>query len=327
MSGVLVTGATTPLGRALVRAFLDVPSIDHVVAVGAEPEGLPAARGRLTYAHVDLTRPRRIRTLLFGLARDFEIDTLVHTAMHRSSAATGRRVHALNVDATREILKLAESHPTIQRFVFKSHHAVYECSPRTPVLANESHPIDLSPDAPQWVRDRVEADVTVCVRMGLSDTRTLVLRCAEIFSPQMGSQLWDYLQSRVCLRPFGFNPMLNILTIEDTVRAFVLASRAGASGVFNIPGADTLPLSRVIELCRCRQVPLPGRLLAPLYRARARATGLEFRYDLNQGRFHFSTVLDGARAKAVLGYEPTVPIDWPHRAEIPEPGPSPDANV
>ena len=39
--------------------------------------------------------------------------------------------------------------------------------------------------------------------------------------------------------------------------------------------------------------------------------GTDFRYDLNTWRFHFSGVLDGRRAAAVLGYRPTSPIDWP----------------
>ena len=36
---------------------------------------------------------------------------------------------------------------------------------------------------------------------------------------QSGSQLHDYLQSRVCLRPMGFDPMLNVLSVDDAVRA------------------------------------------------------------------------------------------------------------
>jgi hypothetical protein len=52
-------------------------------------------------------------------------------------------------------------------------------------------------------------------------------------------------------------------------------------------------------------------LLAPLYRARAQALGLEFRYDLNYRRFHFSAVLDGSHAGDVLGYRPSAPMQWP----------------
>jgi UDP-glucose 4-epimerase len=161
------------------------------------------------------------------------------------------------------------------------------------------------------VRDRVEADVTVCTRMGLSPLSITVLRCAEILAPDMGSQLHDYLSSRVCLRPFGFDPMLNLLTLEDTVRALVLALGTEATGIFNIPGADTLPLRRAIALWGRSGIALPGPLLAPLYAVRASALGMEFRYDMNHRRFHFSAILDGRRARNVLGYAPEHPIAWP----------------
>jgi UDP-glucose 4-epimerase len=141
--------------------------------------------------------------------------------------------------------------------------------------------------------------------------RIAVLRAAERLAPDSGSQLYDYLRTRVCLRPVGFDPMLNIATVPDVVDAIVRALKSDAEGVFNIPGADTLPLSRVVELAGRTGIPVPGPLLAPLYRVRASALNMEFSYDLNHRRFHFSAVLDGARARAVLGYQPRHPVDWP----------------
>ncbi len=308
MSAVLVTGATTPLGNELIRRLLEEET--HVLAVGAEQGGLRDAGGRLRYVQVDLTRPRRIRSLLHGPARDLGVDTVVHTALHRRATEEGPKVRRLNVEGTRALLALCEDHPTIKRFVFNSSGSVYEIGPGLPVLTGELRPVDLSADVPQWVRDRVEADVTVCTRMGLSPLKILVLRCAEILEPNLGSQLWDYLRSRVCLRPFGFDPMMNLLTISDAVEALAIARHTDANGALNIPGADTLPLSRVIALAGRRDVPLPGPLLSPLYRYRATTRAHEFRYDLNRRRFHFSSVLDGRRAKSALGYTPRTKIDW-----------------
>jgi UDP-glucose 4-epimerase len=175
----------------------------------------------------------------------------------------------------------------------------------------EEHPLDLSRTAPERVRDRIEADLTVCQRMGLSPVSIAVLRFAEILGPECGSQLHDYLKSKVALRPMGFDPMLNVLTVDDAVRALLLAVLSTANGIFNIVGADTLPLSETIRKSGRIGVALPGVLLAPAYQLRAGYLGMEFRYDLNFRRFHFSAVLDGTRACQVLGYEPRVPVDWP----------------
>jgi UDP-glucose 4-epimerase len=127
----------------------------------------------------------------------------------------------------------------------------------------------------------------------------------------MGSQLADWLTARVALRPMGFDPMMNLLSLPDAAEALRLAVPSDAEGVLNIPGADTLPLSRLAERNGVRCVDLPGPLLGPLYRLRARANRGDFRYDLNRNRFHFGVVLDGRRAGEVLGFHPRRPLTWP----------------
>ena len=314
MMRVLVTGATDPVGCHLVRALLAHPNVERVLAQGASPEpvGLDLRRdGRLTYVQVDMARPRDVRTLLFGPARDLGIDRVVHTALSGDGRRHLRRARALDVASTRAIVELAEDHPTLRRLVYRSSADVYHIDPREPTLMDETHPLELAPTAPPRVRDRVEADVTLCTRMGLTPLRLVVLRCAEILAPRTGSQLYDYLGSRVCFRPLGFDPMVNLLSIDDAVRALILALEGEGEGVFNIGGADTLPLSRAVALWGRVGIPVPGPLLVPLYQWRAGTTGMSFRYDQNYRRFHFSAVLDGTRAREVLGYEPKVPIRWP----------------
>jgi len=309
---VLVTGATTALGTAIVEELLADTRVGHVLAVGLEPDAVPQAcpSGRFTYQAIDLTRSRAVHDLLYGPVRAHGIDTVIHGAQHRSARDTGRAIHALNVETTRQLVLGAARHPTIRRFVHRSAGEVYAVRTTEPNLLDEDVPLELDPAAPQWVRDRVEADLTVCAQLGSSTLSIAVLRCAEVLADGTGSQLWDYLRSRVCFRPLGFNPMINILSAEDYARATVLAATSRATGVFNIHGTDTLPLSTVIRLAGRREVPLPGPLLSPAYWLRTRTLGLDFRYDLNMRRFHFGGVLDGARAERELGYRPSRSL-WP----------------
>ncbi len=313
--GVLVTGADAPAGELLVRNLLADPAIGHVLAVGGRrpEEALPFSHaGRLTYLQVNLVRERQVHDLLFGPARDLGIDVVVHTATTRSAMEEGGHVHALNVDATRALLQLCERHPTIERFVLRSFAEVYVVQHDLPVLIAEDHPLNLAPGAPQFVRDRVEADLHACVRMGLSRLQIVVLRCAEALAPGTGSQLFDYLESPFCARPLGFDPMLNVSSLRDVVAALALAVRAPEQGVFNVPGWDTLPLSLAIRKWGRIGVALPSALLNPIYRARRRVyADHDFRYGMNRLRFHYSGVLDGRRARAVLRYTPSNPIAWP----------------
>jgi UDP-glucose 4-epimerase len=315
MKAVLVTGATTPLGRAMVEELLATSDVARVLALGIEEHPSPwlPSNPRLRYERVDLTSPRAIRDLLFGLALDLGVDCIVHSALHRSAWDDGERIHALNVESTREILHLAEHHPTIRRVVFRSFADVYKVRPNEPCVIDEEYPLELSPAAPQWIRDRVEADLLVCARMGVSRSGIMVLRTAECLVRESGSQLWDYLRSWVCLRPLGFDPMMNLISSRDLARAVALAVVSDAEGIINVPGKDTLPLSALIRFWNHHVVPVPDFLLSPLYRLRAQVEHGDFRYHANQWRFHYGTILDGKRAEEVIGYVPRFGLEWPRR--------------
>ena len=311
MRGVLVTGATTPFGCALVETLLAHESVSSVIAVAHSPEWPGRADPKLTYVATDLTRSRNLRVLLFGLARDRGTDVVVDSAHHRSVRARGKWAHALNVEATRELLALAERHPTIRRLVYVGSAEIYQVDAELPATIGEDHPLDMSPELPQRVRDRLEADLTVCTRMGLSPLSIAVLRLSEIVAPASGSQLVDYLSSRVCYRPVGYDPMLDVISIPDAVDATVRACGSTAQGVFNVPGADVLPLSVAIAKTGRLGIAVPPPALGPLYAARALVRGTEFEWALHRRRFRWSAVLDGARAAEVLGYHPARPISWP----------------
>jgi len=306
---VMVTGATTVLGAAIIDHLLVSSDVDHVLAIGRERE-VPHPAGKITYRSVDLRHTRSVHDLVWGQARDLGIAAVIHASQHRRARDHGRNVHDQNVGATRDLLAACSDHPTITRFVYRSFAEVYAPRHGTAELIDEQAPLDFDPAAPQWIRDRVEADLAVCAQAG-GKLEVAVLRCAEIFAPGVGSQLWDYLQSRVCLRPLGYDPMINVLAVEDAAAAFAAAVASPAIGVFNIPGYDTLPLSRAIDDARRAQLAVPGPLIAPLYKLRRQLAGFEFRYELNARRFHFGGVLDGTRARTELRYVPRTPVQWP----------------
>lgn len=304
MKGVLISGGTQPLGLMLAQRLL-ASGHGPVVVVGREDREAVELPEGAEYEQVDLTRNRHVRRLLGR----HELQGLVHLAYHRDPGSPG--AHRLNVDATRTLMRLAEAH-SIRRFIHRSTAEVYVHRNDHPDVLREDQALNLDPKAPPWIRHRVEADVTVSAHMGLAPAMKIaVLRCAEILAPDMGSQLHDYLESRVCLRPMGFDPIVNLLSLTDAVRAFELALVSSEEGPFNVPGADTLPLSRLIRLWGRDELPVPGPLLGPAYSLRRAIRHTAFRYGANRWRFHFNGVLDGARADRLLGYRPEHPMDWP----------------
>ena len=81
-------------------------------------------------------------------------------------------------------------------------------------------------------------------------------------------------------------------------------------GVFNIPGADTLPLTKVIELWGRPSIAMPETGIYWTYKLRQHLRGGQFRYGMNRRRFHYSGILDGRRAMEVLRYVPSQAISY-----------------
>ena len=270
---VMVTGATTPLGAAIVDRLLATPDIDLVLAVGREARGKTAAHDKLVYRSADVTHARPLHDLVWGYARGLGITAVVHTIEG-------------HVDATRELVRACSDHPTIRRFVYRSSAEVYAWHGGA-TLVDENAPLELGPHVPRRVRDRIEADLGVCAHLG-GRLDIAVLRCAEILAPDTDGQLWSYLSSHVCVHPFGFDPMINVLSLEDAAAAFVAAVSSSASGVFNIAGLETLPLSRAIAESMRINIGVPARVSC-----------------------QFCGVLDGRRAREELGYVPRTPVHWP----------------
>jgi UDP-glucose 4-epimerase len=309
---VLVTGASSPIGEKVVQRLLRDSRVSHILAVADKgvPFSIPE-NPRITLTEIKFKSQRQLHTLLFGLALKKSVQVVIHTSQAESANREGDSVHAHNVESLRALVKFSERHPTIRRLVIRSSGAVYQVQRDLPALISEDHPLNMAAGAPQWVRDRVEADFTACARMGLSTLQVVVLRMAEILASGCGSQMYDYLDSSLCLRPIGFDPMLNFLSLEDAAQAFQHATHTSEQGVFNIPGADTLPLTEVISLWGRPSVAMPEPGIYWMYKVRQHLRGGQFRYGMNRRRFHYPGILDGRRAMDVLRYVPSQSVSWP----------------
>lgn len=281
----LVTGAATVLGRAAISALAGSPDVDLVVA--AAPDRVPDLPCSVVFEPADLRHTRGVHDLVWQAAARHRIDTVLHLGCGH--------VTAKHVVTARQLVLRCAEHPTIRRFIYRSFAEVYAAEPAGAGLLDEDAALDLAPSAPAWLRDRIAADIAVTHHLG-GRLEIAVLRLAEILAPDSGSPLWSYLASRLCLRPLGFDPMINVLALEDAVTALLLAARSREVGVFNIPGADTLPLSCAITEAGRAQLPVPGFAL---------------RHDAQRRRLRDNALLDGARARRLLGYVPHHRVRWP----------------
>jgi UDP-glucose 4-epimerase len=302
-----VTGGGSPLTQALARDLLTCPRVHSVVVAHQPGEVNPAERvSGIVDVSADLTRHRDVQTLLYGVAVSAGVDTIVHACLQPGPREHGSRAFRLNVESTRYLLSVAQEQPQIKRFVLRSFHDVYRTERHSPLLIDESQPLELAARTPQATRNHAEADLIACANMADSRLGIAVLRCADVLAAGVASPLYDYLSSRLCLRALGYDPMVNVLSLADAERALKLAVLSDVTGVFNIPGKDSLPLSELIHRAGRLGVALPGFALSPLYTLRARLTGTHFDYESDRLRFHHGGILDGSKARVQLHYIPQV---------------------
>ena len=130
------------------------------------------------------------------------------------------------METTRELLLLCERHATIRCLVYRGTGDVYAVRASEPNLLEEDQPLEFDPAGPQWLRDRVEADLTACSRMACRRCASWSFAAPEVMAVGSGSQLWDYVQSRVCLRPPGFGRTVGFEFRYDlNMRRFHFAER------------------------------------------------------------------------------------------------------
>ena len=306
---VLITGASGSLGRQLVAQLYFDKGVDFVMATGPEPkphyfqEYSPKA---FKYTQVNLRKSRQVRNLFNGdLFQEKKIDTVIHLAFKaRVNDRNPQSSHSLNIDATRELLELSQKSDTVNKFIFRSSHQVYRLTSMNSVFVNEDSDLNFETSANQWIRDRVDADMLCRASMGSENLNVIVLRLSNLMGMNVKSQLYSLLQGAIAHTPMGYNPMVNLLHTKDAVRAFQLALHKDISGVFNINGRDTAPLSLIAELNESRHLPLPEPILPLINKLQRYIRATNYHFGIHGERLKYAALMDGKRAEKALHYTP-----------------------
>jgi len=296
----MVTAATTSLGQHVVRRLAER---GRVVTVRSSREPAPPA-GEPESCVADLTHTDDVRRVVGGLAAQMNVDTIVHLG---SSGMHAEQPGASHATSTRLLLDAAERTASVRSFVLRSTAEIYRARSDDPVIVDERHPLDFSTQPTPRQRDWLEADVTASQRMANASLRIAILRLSEVLAPDIDSDLLDYLRLPVLLRPMGFDPMINLLSIGDAAQAVALAAESTARGIFNVGGADTLPLSELMHRLKSASWAIPGAFIDSMYALSKHKRGHSAAL---RALLHYGRVLDGRAAMEAFGYRPTHPVAW-----------------
>jgi len=308
---VLITGVTGTVGSRLAEALYYDKNVGVImgVALGAKPYYFNQFdTNRFRYKNLNILKQRDLTNLF--LASDFKeakINTVVHLAfLNRvvSGSREKKNFNTLNVEGTRDLLEKCIESGSVTKFIFKSSDVVYKIRPHNPIYLDENADLNFDTDVDPWIKDRVDADMICQSKLDNRKVNIVILRYSNIIGRMVSSQMNAFFDSPLNFRALGFNPLINLIHMEDVIQAILLAIKKNVRGVFNIAGADTAPISTFAEINRSRMVSLPEPLLRSS-NAVLRMLGMtRYYYSVDADRLKYSVLLDTAKAQKILGFRP-----------------------
>lgn len=310
---ILITGVSSTVGRHLAMHLMNDTRVGRIIGTSS----VPAPRffqtfdsDRFSYVQADILRTRQLKNL-FGSSEyhEADINTVAHLSFISHPNRRGHRVHRFNVEGTKTLLDACIERG-VDKFVFKSSDVVYKLDHTNPVYLSEDADLNHDPDADQWIKDRVAAEMICRAKMDSVNTDIIILRFGNIIGRNVNAQLNSYFDGRVIFKALGYNPMVNLLHMGDVIRAIRAAIFTSANGIFNIAGIDTAPISTFADLNHRACVSLPKQMLPVVNWAMRKAGLTDYYYTVDRERMRYPCLLDTERAKNILGFEPTGTVEF-----------------
>jgi len=289
---VVITGIVGRLGRRLARRL---HRERRVIGIDRRPfEGCPKD---IEHHQIDIRR-KKTREIF----RNTPVAAVVHLGVMHDPRVNAAEHHAWNVAGFQKILEFVAQYQ-VPKLVLLSSANVYGPRPDNPQFLSEEAPL-LGGAAFSEIRDLVEVDMLAqSFFWKRPETETVILRPVHIIGTVKNAPS-NYLRLPVVPTLLGFDPMIQVVHEEDTVRAIDLALRRGVRGIFNVAGPPPAPLSRVIKALGRPSLPIPHPLAAAMLRPLWRMRVASFPAPVLD-HIRYVCMVDDQRARETLGYAPT----------------------
>ena len=154
------------------------------------------------------------------------------------------------------------------------------------------------------MREKIDVDRQVTTFMKTHpEIKTSMLRFATLMGKGADNFIWHYLRRSLVPVVMGYDPLWQVLHMEDALEAIEYALLGDLPGTHNYAAPGVLPLSTLIHMLGGRRLPIPG----PLFEAQVRALRLlQFASFGPQHLefFKYGCVADCTRAFKVRGLRP-----------------------
>lgn len=235
-----------------------------------------------------------------------KIDAVVHLNIMHNPRESSALHHDFNIVGTKRVFELCSEHQ-VPKVVVLSSANVYGPAPRNPQFLQEDAPL-LAGTKFGGIRDLIALDMFCNTFFWRHpEIETVILRPVHIVG-QVDNAPSRYLRLE---RPFtlmGFDPMIQLIHVEDVVSAIERALTPGIRGVYNVAGPSPVPLSLMFEKLGRSPIPVPEPVLKAALGA---AWSLKFSDWPTPELEHIKYIcmVDDAAARTILGFKPKFTID------------------
>ncbi|MEN9797134.1 MAG: hypothetical protein RL653_830 [Pseudomonadota bacterium] len=290
--GVVITGISGNLGRTLTRLL---HGRERIIGIDRRP--FPGRPPDVEMHELDL-RKKKVEDLF----RRENIRAVIHMGILHDPRMSAAEHHSFNVVGTSRILEFAAKYG-VKKVVVLSSANVYGPSPDNSNFITEEAPL-MAASRFAGVRDLIELDMLAHAFIWRHpETRTVILRPVHIVGPHIKNAPSNYLRLRRPMSLAGFDPLVQLIHVEDAARALVEALRPEARGVYNVVGPGVIPLSALFRELGQRPLPIPHPLARPLL-------SRLFRYRLAHfpaeelDHIQYLCIVDGTRWEQEVGWKP-----------------------
>jgi nucleoside-diphosphate-sugar epimerase len=236
---VAITGVGGLIGRRLVAALTEEPSVGRVVGLDLRlPEGLVAPELELLEADV---RDPGIGAHLDG------IDVLVHLAFQLDPLRDEQAMWEVNVAGTRTVVEAAAA-AGVRRLVYVSSAVVYGAHPDNDVPLDEDAPLRANPDFSYaehkleverwlwpWAEQHPEVSVTV-------------LRPSIVAGPGVQNFISRQMELPRMTAVKGHRPPMQFAHVDDVASALAHAVTNDLQGAFNVSSEGWLSFDEITAI-------------------------------------------------------------------------------
>ena len=293
---IVITGIGGRLGRALTRRL----HREHEV-IGIDRRKVEHLPKDVAIERADIRR-RKFEDVF----RRERIDAVVHLNVMHDPRSSSDEHHDFNINGTKKVFELCAEH-RVAKVVVLSSANVYGPDPRNPQFLQEDAPL-MGGRNFGAIRDLIALDMFCNTFFWRHpEIETVILRPVHIVG-DVNNAPSRYLRLDSPFTLLGYDPMMQLIHVEDVIGAIQRALTPGIRGIYNIAGPSPVPLSFILDRLGRTPRPLP----APVVRALLK-TGWSLKMSdwpwPEMDHIRYVCMVDDSRAREELGFSPRYGLD------------------